>query len=121
MVQTYELFFLKHHDVSAINIVRKIIGLKVYSKKDANLLLKLAEAYEYYPKKIRLIFTDHTSNKFWSCFPRGKVLNIHYGKIDTEGRKLKKEFASKSLAAKGFRQLIKEKIKKGYTLEGYFF
>jgi predicted DNA-binding WGR domain protein len=62
-----------------------------------------------------LINQDGLSNKFWHVETAGSTQTIVFGKIDTKGREVVKEFSSDAECIAETNKLIAEKIKKGYV------
>ena len=78
----------------------------------------VATALEMYhldlPFKVRLVMTDHKSDKFWEATYRGggsHVVHIRWGRRGTHGQSLDKDFAYLSAKAA-------QKLKSGYRLDG---
>ena len=59
-------------------------------------------------------FKDKDSSKFWEITVVGKAVRVHYGKIGTAGQNIIKKLATPAEANTHAKNVIAEKIKKGY-------
>jgi len=55
-----------------------------------------------------------TSSKFWEITVDGKTVNVHYGRIGTNGQVSTKSFDTEEEATKYAEKKIAEKTKEGY-------
>ena len=63
---------------------------------------------------VHLEFVEGTSRKFWEATVKGKDLTVRFGRIDTEGQRVTKSFASPAAAAAERDKLVAQKRRKGY-------
>tara|TARA_B100001287_G_C22453803_1_gene421783 strand:- start:461 stop:670 length:210 start_codon:yes stop_codon:yes gene_type:complete len=64
--------------------------------------------------KLRLVYKDAKSNKFWEIESIGSTINIVYGKVGTNGQTIVKKTKGPNAAYAEVQKLIKSKLKKGY-------
>jgi len=64
--------------------------------------------------KLRLVYKDSKSNKFWEIESIGSTINIVYGKVGTDGQTIVKKTKGPNAAHAEVQKLIKSKLKKGY-------
>jgi predicted DNA-binding WGR domain protein len=62
----------------------------------------------------RLVLQEDGSNKFWEAFVEGNDLLIRYGRMNTKGQKLVKNFGSPLEAEREKEKLVRQKLGKGY-------
>lgn len=62
-----------------------------------------------------LIFSDGSSNKFWTIVLDGSDQTVTFGKVGTVGQTQTKSFNSDEAALKSYDKLVAEKTKKGYV------
>lgn len=70
------------------------------------------------PKKQMFRFKGNGSDKFWEVWVEKRELKVRFGKYDTKGRIITKDFSSNEEAIREMEKRIKEKINKGYSYEG---
>jgi predicted DNA-binding WGR domain protein len=66
----------------------------------------------------RLISTESGSNKFWETGVQENKLVVRFGKMGTKGQVQVKSFTTSEEAIKERGKLVKEKLAKGYVLQG---
>jgi len=64
----------------------------------------------------RFEFIEGASRKFWEIKQENESLAIHFGRIGTAGQSQVKAFADAARAAREMDKLIREKLRKGYTV-----
>ena len=62
-----------------------------------------------------LVFSDGSSNKFWTIVLSGSEHTVTFGKVGTNGQTQTKTFDSDEAARKAYDKLVAEKTKKGYV------
>jgi DNA ligase-1 len=65
--------------------------------------------------KRRFEFSEGNSNKFWEIAVNGTEVNVHFGRIGTQGQSNAKSFPDQAAAAMHADKLIQEKTGKGYV------
>ena len=65
---------------------------------------------------VYLEFRGEGSAKFWKIARKNALLEIFYGKIGSEGRRIIKEFGSGLEAENEKEKLVRKKLNKGYSL-----
>ncbi|PSL26368.1 WGR domain-containing protein [Chitinophaga ginsengisoli] len=65
--------------------------------------------------RIKFIYQDGKSDKFWDIEITGDQFTVYYGKTGTQGQTQTKEYASEEECRKAAEKLIAEKVKKGYS------
>lgn len=68
--------------------------------------------------KRRFELIDAKSCKFWEIQIKGSTQIVRYGRLETEGRTVEKEFDSRAEAKASHDKLIKQKMSKGYSEVG---
>ncbi len=63
----------------------------------------------------RFEFAEGSSNKFWAVERDGSDLNIHWGRVGTNGQSQTKSFSDAAAATVALDKLVKEKTGKGYA------
>ena len=63
----------------------------------------------------QFIFSDGSTNKFWTIQLQGTTQTITFGRSGTDGQSRSKEFPDDEKAQKSFDKLIQQKLSKGYV------
>jgi len=69
-------------------------------------------------EKIRLVYEDEKSSKFWEISYGGTTYTVKFGKIGTDGQSKSKSFTNEKECNDAALKVIKEKQKKGYVEDG---